>query len=129
MRVVDRGGPVILLQQARLADARLRAENDILVLRPVDPGGHVLAEQRLGVSVSGAYSARWEARMSTTSDVQTADPSSDALDVQIERANGSGRTPVLFVHGLWLLPSSWQRWVVMFEEAGYPAVTPGWPDD
>ena len=67
--------------------------------------------------------------MSTTSDVQTADPSSDALDAQIERANASGRTPVLFVHGLWLLPSSWQRWAAMFEEEGYPAVLPGWPDD
>src|SRR5438270_11889485 len=67
--------------------------------------------------------------MSTTSDVQTADPSSDALDAQIERANASGRTPVLFVHGLWLLPSSWQRSATMLEEAGYPAVLPGWPDD
>src|SRR5712692_5780179 len=67
--------------------------------------------------------------MSTTSDVQTADPSSDALDAQVERANGSGRTPVVFVHGLWLLPSSWDRWAALFEEAGYPAVTPGWPDD
>src|SRR6202022_66766 len=37
-----------------------RAENDVLVLRPVDPSGHVLAEQRLGVSVSGAYSPRWD---------------------------------------------------------------------
>src|SRR5438105_13116284 len=67
--------------------------------------------------------------MATTSDMQTTDPSSDALDAQIERANGSGRTPVVFVHGLWLLPSSWQRWAAMFEEAGYPAVVPGWPDD
>src|SRR5438132_3491634 len=67
--------------------------------------------------------------MSTTSDVQAADPSSDVLDAQIERANASGRTPVVFVHGLWLLPSSWQRWAAMFEEAGYPAVVPGWPDD
>src|SRR5260370_37627445 len=67
--------------------------------------------------------------MSTTSDIQTADPSSDALDAQIERANASGRTSVVFVHGLWLLPSSWRRWAAMFEEAGYPAVLPGWPDD
>ena len=43
--------------------------------------------------------------------------------------NGSGRTPVVFVHGLWLLPSSWDRWVALFEEAGYVAVAPGWPDD
>ena len=48
---------------------------------------------------------------------------------QVERANGSGKTPVVFVHGLWLLPSSWDRWVELFEEAGYAAVTPGWPDD
>jgi pimeloyl-ACP methyl ester carboxylesterase len=48
---------------------------------------------------------------------------------QIERANASTATPVVFVHGLWLLPSSWDRWVAYFEEAGYTAVTPGWPDD
>ncbi|MEV0393769.1 alpha/beta hydrolase [Polymorphospora rubra] len=48
---------------------------------------------------------------------------------QIEEANTSGRTPVVFVHGLWLLPSSWDRWRVVFEEAGYTALTPGWPDD
>jgi pimeloyl-ACP methyl ester carboxylesterase len=48
---------------------------------------------------------------------------------QIERANASGLPPVAFVHGLWLLPSSWDRWVTLFEEAGFAAVTPGWPDD
>jgi pimeloyl-ACP methyl ester carboxylesterase len=48
---------------------------------------------------------------------------------QVERANASGRTPVVFVHGLWLLSSSWDRWAARFEEAGYAAVTPGWPDD
>jgi non-heme chloroperoxidase len=48
---------------------------------------------------------------------------------QVERANASGRTPVVFVHGLWLLPSSWDRWAALFEEAGYTALTPGWPDD
>jgi pimeloyl-ACP methyl ester carboxylesterase len=47
----------------------------------------------------------------------------------VERANTSGRTPVVFVHGLWLLPSSWDRWAALFEEAGYTAVAPGWPDD
>ena len=30
---------------------------------------------------------------------------------QVERANASDATPVVFVHGLWLLPSSWDRWV------------------
>jgi pimeloyl-ACP methyl ester carboxylesterase len=48
---------------------------------------------------------------------------------QIGRANGSGGTPVVFIHGLWLLPSSWDRWADVFEEAGYAAVTPVWPDD
>lgn len=48
---------------------------------------------------------------------------------QVERANASRAIPVVFVHGLWLLPSSWDRWVALFEEAGYVGVTPGWPDD
>jgi pimeloyl-ACP methyl ester carboxylesterase len=48
---------------------------------------------------------------------------------QVERANATGLQPVVFVHGLWLLPSSWDRWAKMFEEAGYTALTPGWPDD
>jgi non-heme chloroperoxidase len=48
---------------------------------------------------------------------------------QIERANTTERTPVIFVHGLWLLPSSWDRWAEVFEDAGYIALTPGWPDD
>ena len=48
---------------------------------------------------------------------------------QIERANATGLQPVVFVHGLWLLPSSWDRWATVFEEAGYTSVTPSWPDD
>jgi pimeloyl-ACP methyl ester carboxylesterase len=48
---------------------------------------------------------------------------------QVDKANASGRTPVVFVHGLWLLPSSWDRWAELFEGAGFAALTPGWPDD
>ena len=48
---------------------------------------------------------------------------------QVERANTTGLQPVVFVHGLWLLPSSWDRWAALFEEAGFTALTPGWPDD
>jgi pimeloyl-ACP methyl ester carboxylesterase len=48
---------------------------------------------------------------------------------QIERANASGRTPVVFIHGLWLLPSSWDNWAQFFDEAGYAPLTPSWPDD
>jgi pimeloyl-ACP methyl ester carboxylesterase len=35
----------------------------------------------------------------------------------------------VFIHGLWLLSSSWDRWAAVFEEAGYAPVSPGWPDD
>ena len=48
---------------------------------------------------------------------------------QVEQANASGRTPVVFIHGLWLLPSSWDNWAARFEQAGYAPVTPVWPDD
>jgi non-heme chloroperoxidase len=48
---------------------------------------------------------------------------------EIDQANATGRTPVVFIHGLWLLPSSWDRWAAVFEGAGYAPLTPGWPDD
>jgi len=51
------------------------------------------------------------------------------VDEQLERANASGLAPIVFIHGLWLLPSSWDRWATLFEEAGYTTVSPGWPDD
>ena len=48
---------------------------------------------------------------------------------QIERANADGRQPVLFVHGLWLLQNSWERWASLFEDEGYVALTADWPGD
>jgi pimeloyl-ACP methyl ester carboxylesterase len=48
---------------------------------------------------------------------------------QVEKANASGKTPVVFIHGLWVLASSWDNWAGAFEEAGYAAVQPVWPDD
>jgi non-heme chloroperoxidase len=54
---------------------------------------------------------------------------SDHETDQIHEANASDRVPVIFVHGLWLLPSSWDRWRTMFEGAGYATLAPGWPDD
>jgi pimeloyl-ACP methyl ester carboxylesterase len=48
---------------------------------------------------------------------------------QVREANAGGRAPVVFVHGLWLLASSWDRWAAVFQEAGFSALTPGWPDD
>ena len=59
----------------------------------------------------------------------TAPPTLPALDAQIERANDADATPVVFIHGLWLLPSSWDRWAELFADAGYTPVQPGWPDD
>jgi non-heme chloroperoxidase len=62
---------------------------------------------------------------------QTDDSSVPVIPVaeQVARANDSGRVPVVFIHGLWLLPSSWDRWAQLFEAAGYAPVSPGWPDD
>src|SRR3954447_2751260 len=48
---------------------------------------------------------------------------------QVEKANESERTPIVLIHGLWLLPSSWNNWVEFFEQEGYAALTPDWPDD
>jgi non-heme chloroperoxidase len=67
-------------------------------------------------------------------DIASSMPQSDTTTTEYEleqcrRANQTGRQPVVFVHGLWLLPSSWDRWAKLFEEHGYEALTPGWPDD
>src|ERR1700732_3362702 len=60
---------------------------------------------------------------------QTTSPFDATTQDQIVRANASGRTPVVFIHGLWLLPTSWNRWAALFDQAVYEALTPGWPDD
>lgn len=48
---------------------------------------------------------------------------------EIGRANASAAQPVVFVHGLWLLPNSWNDWRAYFEEQGFVTLAPGWPDD
>jgi pimeloyl-ACP methyl ester carboxylesterase len=48
---------------------------------------------------------------------------------EIDRVNSSGLQPVVFVHGLWLLSSSWECWRELFEQRGYATLAPGWPDD
>jgi non-heme chloroperoxidase len=64
------------------------------------------------------------------SDESTSDLSCTEYEVQeVETANATGKQPVVFVHGLWLLPNSWDPWREVFEEAGYVTVAPGWPDD
>jgi pimeloyl-ACP methyl ester carboxylesterase len=59
----------------------------------------------------------------------TTSPISAHEQLEIDRANASGLTPVVFVHGLWLLSSSWDRWRALFEENGFTTLAPGWPDD
>src|SRR6516225_11152023 len=48
---------------------------------------------------------------------------------QEEAIMNSTKTPVVFIHGLWLHASSWQPWQDLFAEAGYEPVAPGWPGD
>lgn len=48
---------------------------------------------------------------------------------EVDAANASGKTPVVFIHGLWLLSGSWQPWRELFEAEGYATIAPGWPDD
>jgi pimeloyl-ACP methyl ester carboxylesterase len=54
---------------------------------------------------------------------------SERENVEIEAANASGNTPVVLIHGLWVLPSSWAKWAEFFQQAGYAPLTPDWPDD
>src|SRR5215204_2761101 len=81
---------------------------------------------RLLVSRSPGGTAMTDAGSSAPSDGKTI---TEYELEQCQRANATGRPPVVFVHGLWLLPSSWDRWATLFEENGYASLTPGWPDD
>jgi pimeloyl-ACP methyl ester carboxylesterase len=48
---------------------------------------------------------------------------------EVDEANAADRQPVVFVHGLWLLPSSWEKWRKLFEDNGYATLAPDWPGD
>lgn len=48
---------------------------------------------------------------------------------QVERANASGKQPIVLIHGLWVLASSWDSWAEHFDDSGYATITPVWPDD
>ena len=70
----------------------------------------------------------------TATETPTAEGTSDLTitewEVQeVAKANDTDKQPVVFVHGLWLLPNSWDPWREVFEEAGYVTAAPGWPDD
>jgi non-heme chloroperoxidase len=72
---------------------------------------------------------RWRPKEGDMSIATTGQTITEREAAQVERANASGAKPVVFVHGLWLLPSSWDNWMTLFEEAGYVGLTPSWPDD
>src|ERR1700687_3730300 len=88
---------------------------------------------RLEWSQAFSYTRSVDMISSRTQDKDSGDRTLDAVSrntaEQVDHANASGRTPVVFVHGLWLLPSSWDRWAALFDQAGYAPVSPGWPDD
>ena len=48
---------------------------------------------------------------------------------EVAAANASGKQPVVFVHGLWLLAESWKPWRDYFEAQGYSTVAVDWPAD
>jgi non-heme chloroperoxidase len=65
-----------------------------------------------------------------TDEVGTDERTVTEYEVQeVAKANATGKQPVVFVHGLWLLPNSWDPWREVFEQAGYATTAPGWPDD
>ncbi|MFE7406801.1 alpha/beta hydrolase [Isoptericola sp. NPDC057559] len=39
------------------------------------------------------------------------------------------KTPVVFIHGLWIHATAWQPWIDLFAEHGYAPSAPGWPGD
>src|SRR3954451_25214505 len=65
----------------------------------------------------------------TTTPSAPAGPISEHELEQVAPATAAGLPPVVFIHGLWLLPRSWDRWAALFEEAGYAPLSPSWPDD
>src|SRR5258707_15705788 len=88
---------------------------------------------RLGWSQAIRYIRSADMISSRTDGKDSGDRALDAVSrnttEHVNQANTTGRTPVVFIHGLWLLPSSWDRWAAVFEEAGHTALAPGWPDD
>ncbi|MFF9623858.1 alpha/beta hydrolase [Streptomyces griseosporeus] len=39
------------------------------------------------------------------------------------------RTPVVFIHGVWLHALSWESWTERFAGRGFDALAPGWPGE
>ena len=34
---------------------------------------------------------------------------------------------ILFIHGLWMTPRSWENFASRYESRGYKVLAPGWP--
>ena len=41
--------------------------------------------------------------------------------------NASGPNSILLVHGFWVTPRSWEKWIAHYEEKGYKVIAPGYP--
>lgn len=66
----------------------------------------------------------------TTSSTSSASSTVTAREAaEVAAANSSGKQPVVFVHGLWLLAESWNGWRELFEAEGYSTVAVDWPAD
>lgn len=48
---------------------------------------------------------------------------------ELSAANASAATPVVFVHGLWMLASSWELWRTEFAAQGFATLAAEWPGD
>src|SRR6266853_660583 len=83
--------------------------------------------------IGPVYGVPWVAYASSAMREEEASPMIDTVSRitadQVDEANASGGTHVVYSHGLWLRPHSWDRWATVFDQAGYAPLTPGWPDD
>jgi pimeloyl-ACP methyl ester carboxylesterase len=39
------------------------------------------------------------------------------------------KSPIIFIHGLWMHSSTWQPWMQFFSQHGYECMSPDWPGD
>ncbi len=42
-------------------------------------------------------------------------------------ARATTRDAIVLIHGLWMTPRSWERWIERYESRGYTVVAPSWP--
>jgi non-heme chloroperoxidase len=118
--------PDVTLMDVRLPD--MSGIDAVIAIRSEFPEARILGPD---VKQKGSPMSTSMTVSPKTSKTQSASPApiTEHEAQQVERANATRLQPVVFVHGLWLLPSSWDRWAVVFEQVGYTAITPGWPDD